>query len=554
MASAGLRIAHTFTNPAFDPVRVEGMVKSDPALILYLAQRIVDSGGGIPDDFRSDPRIEHPETVDVPAMFTVGQEFLIAWAYLVTGRSFSLHATAVVVMSLCASLTALGVYGIARELSLDARAGVLAAGLWALSLASYRTLGFVVVREDLAIPCFALHLAALARAWRTDSIGAWSASAVLLGLALATWHAMGFVVVIELAVLALAALWTRSLSFARPRSWIVPLVLLVFLIGVPVLRAKLLAPGSGDYAHVLELMLAKLRYSGELPADPSRLTFGARLLWQGPFATGSWTGLSNQLGPLLLALPLALAPRFRRSDVGIVLGAAALSSVLAVLVWRLLVLPALLLPVLAALLATRSAPAMRRWGVPAIVLVQALWFVFALGQRPEGWLLPRQTAEIAAASRFVREHVPAEAAIAADFVNSAALLANTGRRVVIQPKYETRRSRERIEVFVNGLYHATPQEFSRLLRERFDADYLLVDVFTLWRWRYKAGIPLGAREPPAGTAAAELLHPDPARYARASGFGLVYVSRLPDHALRIYRVVGGGVAAPQALPHLPRRE
>ena len=554
MASAGLRIAHTFTNPAFDPVRVEGMVKSDPALILYLAERIADSGGGIPDDFRRDPRIEHPESVDVPAMFTVGEEFLIAWAHLVTGRAFSLHAVAVVVMSLVASLTALGVYGIARELANDARAGVLAAGLWALSLASYRTLGFVVVREDLAIPCFALHLAALARAWRIDSIGAWCGAAIFLGLALSTWHAMGFVVAIEVGVLALAALWTRSRPLARPRVWIVPLVLLGFVLLVPVLRAKLLAPGSGDYAHVLELMLAKLRYQGQLPEDPSQLTFGARLLWQGPFATGSWVGLAKQLGPLLLALPLALAKRFRRTDVGILLGAAALSTLLALLIWRLLVLPALLLPVLLAVLAMRSPAGLRRFCVPALALVQAAWFVFMLGQRPEAWLLPRQTAEIAAASQFVRDHVPADAAIAADFVNSAALLANTGRAIVIQPKYETRRSRDRIEVFVNGLYHATPRDFSRLLRERFDADYLLVDVFTLWRWRYKAGIPLGAREPPAGTAAAELLHPEPARYARASGFELVYVSRLPDHALRIYRIEGGDVPASQTQPHLSRRE
>ena len=41
----------------------------------------------------------------------------------------------------------------------------------------------------------------------------------------------------------------------------------------------------GEYRHVVEFFLAKLRFLGELPKDPSRLTFDVRLLWQGPFAT-----------------------------------------------------------------------------------------------------------------------------------------------------------------------------------------------------------------------------------------------------------------------------
>ena len=52
---------------AIDTGSSAGLLKSDPGLLYYLTQRVVDSGGGAPDDWRADPRIEYPSTVDIPA-------------------------------------------------------------------------------------------------------------------------------------------------------------------------------------------------------------------------------------------------------------------------------------------------------------------------------------------------------------------------------------------------------------------------------------------------------------------------------------------------------
>jgi hypothetical protein len=116
-SAVAIRLAVAFSVPVLmqpDPV---GVLRTDPALIYYVTERLVENGGWPPGDFRADPRIEHPETTDIPAMFTVGQEFLVAWSHLLAGRQLPLHVVAVVVMSVFASLVVVGVVGLARELS-----------------------------------------------------------------------------------------------------------------------------------------------------------------------------------------------------------------------------------------------------------------------------------------------------------------------------------------------------------------------------------------------------------------------------------------------------
>ncbi len=73
-----IRICSTFSNPAFDFEHPEGLLMSDPALLFYLTKQIVEANGFPPGDFRADRRVEHPDPADLPAMFTVGQEFYLA--------------------------------------------------------------------------------------------------------------------------------------------------------------------------------------------------------------------------------------------------------------------------------------------------------------------------------------------------------------------------------------------------------------------------------------------------------------------------------------------
>ena len=137
-----------------------GLLRSDPALLYYITARVVEHGGRLPDDFRADPRIEWPEPTDIPATFTVGQELLVAWAYLGyagLGGELPLHRFALVAMSLLASLTLLGVVGIARELTGSRRWACLAGLVFLCTPGGYRTLGSILVREDLSLPLFGLY-------------------------------------------------------------------------------------------------------------------------------------------------------------------------------------------------------------------------------------------------------------------------------------------------------------------------------------------------------------------------------------------------------------
>jgi len=354
---AAVRIQTALSLPVFDAENPDGMLKSDTGLLYYITTRIIEGGGLPPSDFRSDPRVEYPETSDLPAMETVGEEFLVAWAHLLTGGRLPLFVLATVVMGVFASLAAIGVYGLALELTGQVRWAVCAVVLYAIVPANYRTIGFTLIREDGSLPFFALHLWLLARAVRVRTGLAILLAAVSLVLALSTWHAMRFFVTLEVACIVAWFLRTGQNPLAARRAWIFPAILAAGALAVPVLRAKWfvlsfcmqavaamglaaaverrvalgpnarrgvgwatllvcvavasgLARGLGapdDYGHVIDFAWSKLRLLGTLPDDPNALSFGTRLLWQGPFETVSFWGTLDTLVVPGVLLPVALA-------------------------------------------------------------------------------------------------------------------------------------------------------------------------------------------------------------------------------------------------------
>jgi hypothetical protein len=590
---AAVRIETALSLPAFQAKRPEGMLKSDPALLYYVTERILASGGLPPDDFRADPRIEHPATSDIPAMFTVGQEFLVAWTHRLVGDGLPLHVSCVIAMGLFASLAALGVYGLALELTGRAPWAAFAALLYALTPANYRTIGFVLVREDFSLPFFALHLWLLARAVRLRTTPAILAAALALVAALATWHAMTFVATLAAGCVFAWFLRTGQNPLATPRSWWFPAALGAASLVVPVLRAKLfllsvpmqvavampvaaaLAKRSphpaagrvgggvaaalvaftlalmatrwitgegGDYGHVFEFVWSKLRFLGVRPEDPASLPFGARLLWQGPFGTGTPAHLLEMLAATGVLLPVAAlteVPRWVRgrgeAAVPLLMAFALASAVAALLIRRMEVVCGLVAPVAAVVLLSRLRPAPMAAWILGVALVQAAVFAgFVRDYSLDRWYDPVRTAALAGAIEWIRDELPHGGAIAADFVSSPAILAHTGHPVVLQPKYETRRSRDRIERFVNALYHRSPAGFRSVLIDDFDARYLLVDLPLLFDSRYQAGIPHAEARVPAASAAAALLNPALEVYGAVPGFRLLYRSPGDLSLIRIY--------------------
>jgi hypothetical protein len=210
-----------------------------------------------------------------------------------------------------------------------------------------------------------------------------------------------------------------------------------------------------------------------------------------------------------------------------------LGCVGAILIRRLLVIPALVLPAVCALLVPLGRE--RKTWLAGLVAAQAIAFVAILPHRDVPWYQPLQQEEIAAVITWIREKLPADGAIAADNMTSPAVLALTGHAIVVQPKYETEASRRRNERLLSALYQGSVGDLTALLRE-WDVRWLLIDRQTLWSLRYIAGLPMALSEPVPGTAAARFLSQDPSRFDGIAGFGLLYRSPFPQDMMRLYEL------------------
>ena len=602
--SSAMRIHFALADVNFDEESADGMLKSDPGLIYYVTERILQSGGLPPDDFRADPRIEHPGEVDIPAMFTVGQEFFAAWTYRIFGGEMPLHVFCTWLFGIFASLTAVGVYGLAWELTGRVKLAALAALFFAVLPFNYRTIGMILIREEFSFPLFALHAWLLARAVRTRTTWSFLGAGLALVLALASWHAMGMIVTIEVGALAAWFARTGENPLAVPKAWIVPALAVLACLFVPVLRSKLflfsipvmaalamlaaalldrrgawthgrkvlvaagafaalfavslvarrwISGGADDYGHVYELILAKLAHGGRLPEDRTELSFGARLIWQGPFATSTWRDFRIGLGlanAFLAASVLAAIPgwvRGRGDAAFLQLSLFALiSTVAAWMVRRTLILLGFAVPVLAAALFHHFRRP--RLGVALLTLATAFQAVDLANRTrgvANGWYLPANmrpgldpragVRELRRLVRWVGQNVPKDAAIMGDFIASTSILAHSGHPIVLQPKYETASSRARIEDFYMTFFTGTFESFLGLL-ERYDSRYLLVDAQVLWSFRYVGGVPLQQHSPTPGTPAYAFLRRDPI----VPGFELLFRSppelEADGVSYRLYRV------------------
>lgn len=572
---AWIRIDTTLRDPDFDAVDARGILRSDPALLLYLTERIVAAGGVLPADFRAEERLQHPFVTDVPAEFPIGQEFLVAWAARALFPDTPLHVVALRVMSLVAASFVLGVYIAARAATGRVSCGLLAVLFALVTPANYRTIGFLMVGEDLALPLFVLHLGALATALRARSAAWFAASGLALAAALSTWHALSFVLTLELGVLFLGALVRGRGPFEERRTLAVLVAPALAGLFVPVLRASGLLlspaaaltaalvalsfrrrPGTGrarvllcvlagaggllgrwlaptNYSHVHAVVLGKLAHLGRLPADPRELSFDARLLWQGPFETLEPSAVLAWCGwPLALLFGASLVRRVRAresGDVGLLLVALALLAWPAAWMFgRLAALVGLFVPGAAVMALVGVRRSWLAWSVAGVLLgAQARGFVGFLGAHEIAWYPPKVVREeLTALVEWVEREVPRDEPVLGDFVNSTALLVHTGNPIVLQPKYETDRSRRAAEAFLTTLYEGSCADLAALMATRFECRYLLIDARMLWEQsRYTAGVPPELMAPPPGSAAAALLSDDEAVLRALPEFELLYRGR-----------------------------
>jgi hypothetical protein len=280
-------------------------------------------------------------------------------------------------------------------------------------------------------------------------------------------------------------------------------------------------------------MTSKISNAGALPADPSDLSFDSRLLWQGPFATST---LRDMFGFLGAGLGL-MAGTFvwgcygwlrRRGDARLLtlLGLVIAGSLSAFLVRRMVVLPALLLPVVAACAIQRlSVLPVRRLAIALFFVFQVLYFYIGIyGYQCPWYRPPVRGVELAEVVRWAEKHIPSDEAIATDFETGTAVLAHGHHPILVQPKYETTSSRRRIEEFSDAFVHGSLADYRALLIQN-DCRYVLVNRDFWSRNLYIAGIQVDANwRPNPRTPLANFGHPDAGVYENLPGFRLVFRS------------------------------
>lgn len=600
---AYLRVHTAFATGLFDG-SAEGLLRADPGTLWYLLQCFV-AGGGWPDtSFAADTHVEHPSVVDCWSTFTVGHEFVLAGLHGAL-PSVPLHRLCVITLAVSMSLCAVGIYVLTRVLTGRILPAAVAVLLLALTPAAYRTIGFVLMNEDTSLPLFAAHLGVVAHAVGKGSRGAAIAAACLAVLAAATWHASTLLLTIEFGCALLWTAWSGRALLPRASAVAFLVTVSVLSLLVPALRAKgfafgmpvqlglaaalvgvvgsraarwarlalaaagavalagagyltglLWTTGSGDFRHVLELLLAKIVHFGRFPDDPAILSFDARIMWQGPFASMPLADLLGVLGIASLPAGLWLASLvptrwWRRADehnaAANVLAPLLLASVMAaLLVNRMQVLPALLVPVAAALWLARFEHRRALALVGVLLLVQAWCANRFFATLDLSWHQRVPRLETRAAVEAVIDLTEPNAAIAADPVLGGAILAHTGRKIAVQAKWETEASRTRMRLLLEPFLQGTVADLHQVLTDELRCQYFLVDRQTLWgECRQMGGIPRTQELPAPGTAAAAFCSDDLRELMQIPGFQLLYRTPssiryddgTPSENVRLFRVV-----------------
>jgi hypothetical protein len=170
----------------------------------------------------------------------------------------------------------------------------------------------------------------------------------------------------------------------------------------------------------------------------------------------------------------------------------------------------------------------RSWAVSSLfvlVVAQASLFVPWFTGFVNPWYASpvQRQVEIRELVRAIPSLVPEDEAIAADSINSTAILVHTRRRAILSPKWEARTSRDRVVEFITAFHTRTPDEFRELLVSKYRCRYLLVDRVTLgYLCAYTAG--LRGFDPRPGSAASVFLSQDTSILTGVSGYRLLYRS------------------------------
>ena len=515
-----LKTAKIFANPTWDARDETGQFWSEAAFQYRFAKYFAEHPLRDWGELAHDRDVQHPDTIDDWAEFTVAMEVPVGVLYRWLKPATPFHVFVVWYDCLVSSLSLFAVFFLARALWRSDAVGVFASAFYATLYPSYgRTVKNLFLREDFAIPWIIFALFFTVRALQEQKTRDQILAAVFWLTALASWHLTQFV----MAPFIVAAVLVYLGKGETPRlPWLV-LVLAAGTLLIPVLRAKqvylsptmcalyalalavwinggrkkativfacwlaaFLVAGAwfqktyGEYAHVYELFFYKLRFFGVKPDAPTALPWEARVLWEGAFDTADakefWHSLA-WCGPLSLAGVVAALceyrPRPNPDDGGhrLPLQIFALFTLLLFplswMVVRYFTFLGFAASVLVAGLVAR-----RIWWRLA-VLVAVVWQFATLDLKPLERIQP-EPREYRAVVDWIRENTPSNAVILATITESPVLWAHTSRPIILHSKFENWTIRERYREFLRAIYSNEAQFHQFCATD--GADYFVYDI------------------------------------------------------------------------------
>jgi hypothetical protein len=492
-----------------------------------------------------DRDIQHPDTINDWAEFTLAMEIPAGVSYRLFQPGIPLHVWVVWFDCLAGSLAIFGVFLLARGLWRDNFAGLMAAFFYVALYPSYgRAVKHLFLKEDFALPLILFAAWATVAMWQSRRRWPEFVAALLWLAALASWHLTQFVfaagvvaaTVVYLGVgetprrpwfvttlaagsLAVPVLWAKQFWISPPMCALYALTLAVWINGGRK-RASLVFAGwlmvllagsfwlrqsYGEYAHVYQLFVAKLRFLGVKPEEPGRLTWEARCLWEGAFETAGAGEFWRYLG---WTLPLAFVAVWRtekRRDWNVERRVAAVFALLLVgLAWMVIRYFTFLAPV-AAVLAAGVVAGAAWWKL--VAGAAACWQLAGLDYAPLD-RAPVKPALYRPVVGWLMENTPTNAVVLASISESPVF----GRPMILHSKFENRAIRERYRQFLAALYGSEDDLYR--FATRYGADYFVFDAGCRLvgenSWRYKAD----KLEPLPATAPARLLWERPGAATR----------------------------------------
>lgn len=302
-----------------------------------------------------------------------------------------------------------------------------------------------------------------------------------------------------------------------------------------------LVAGSADFAanygHFAELLKAKIRHFNVKPADPTLLSFDARVLWT-PAMHSATRAITNMMFPAAIyglpALILAALP-FKRTRRALIRGLprsyfpifmCVVYFVGYVFIVRYHVFCVLFLCVALPIVAHdwwRSSSSMALRGV-----VLAAMFILFFGEAKMCSRLERSyhasyLRETAGLLKWLRREGVAGKTILADFTLSPLLKGYCGAGIILQPKYEFKPVRDNYERFIKTMYLENEEDLNRFCLKN-GAELMIYDR------GYGPSAPLHIYSPRYFAAAVEVSPLAPARRMFTNPDGLNWFYRIEPPA------------------------